>query len=79
MQNGIATLKSNLLAYKVNKHLSNDLAILCLGIYPREIETFSHDSPYTNIYSDFIQNYQMWNSNVHQWVNEYANCSISMQ
>lgn len=55
MQNGIATLKSNLLAYKVNQHLSNGLAILCLGIYPREIETFSHDSPYTNIYSDLFK------------------------
>ena len=41
---------------KLNVHLTNDIAIPLLGIYPRERKTYVHIKTYLNTNTDFIQN-----------------------
>ena len=61
MQNCMATLKANLVGFfliKPNKLLTYDLAVVFLGIYLFELKTYVHRNLHTDVYSNFIHNYQ---------------------
>lgn len=42
--------------YKTKKLLPYDLAIMLFGIYPKELETYSHKTLHMNVHIGFIRN-----------------------